>query len=743
MTFMTDADANETVVNVNVGVLGHVDSGKTRLVRALSQTLSTAALDKAPQSQQRGVTLDLGFSALRLSPSLQVTLVDCPGHAALFKTILGGVAIVDLALLVVDALKGLQPQTVESLVVAALAVGGRVVVALSKTDLLPGDDRDKQEDIDKTTEEIRAFLRRYLPGFTAGREVNVDAIPIVPVGNPPDSTNDEEAVEGLVDALRQTLQQPTRDATGPFSLAVDHCFAIPGNGTVLTGTVLSGKVAVGQEIELPDLAVVKKVKGIQSFKQPVQTCRQGDRVGIRVNGLDASTVERGIAIAPGSMSRISQVVIDVQAVPFFQSISKSGGKFHTTIGHTTVIAVATFFSKLGSRNAGESVGNQQFDPVSLYEYVESTSAEVQSPPDPIEANREAGRKLFALLQFEQDVFCPPNALVVCSRLDLDPKKYHCRLAFYGHVQAVVALSEKQAVPNMVSILLSDLIVGRVKSRGGVVDKVVATRGQLASVREVIGREMFGKDVDWAVYSGVSVMFETSRALGRIVGPFGTAGKFRIELLSSPPPTKTPVSGEKFVLRFLKHVSIKPPKQKGKGASSDSKSATKAAASTATGSTGGQARTKARGSGLLQDEASLYPEAFIPTTSVDPPADTVPEELTKIKLDPSITSSTSTTSSTTEDQGATKHVRTGVIERLKGETTANGRNPVVIVKDMFEALEEAEAAVKRQVAVGKPGQTEYAEVGEIEKPFGKAGKVRIVFLGNGGTSAQVGDAVVLI
>jgi len=116
------------VLNINIGVLGHVDSGKTSLVRALSTSLSTAALDKNPQSQARGITLDLGFSAFSVSmpehlksslqlqqqqqyDSLQFTLVDCPGHASLIRTIIGGAQIIDMMLLVVDANKGIQTQT--------------------------------------------------------------------------------------------------------------------------------------------------------------------------------------------------------------------------------------------------------------------------------------------------------------------------------------------------------------------------------------------------------------------------------------------------------------------------------------------------------------------------------------------------------------------------------------------------------------------------------------------------------
>jgi len=108
--------AEGAVYNISVGLLGHVDAGKTSLARALSSTVSTAALDKSPQSVERGITLDLGFSSFRtpLPPhladapfsALQVTLVDCPGHASLIRTIVGGAQIVDAMVLVVDVTKG-------------------------------------------------------------------------------------------------------------------------------------------------------------------------------------------------------------------------------------------------------------------------------------------------------------------------------------------------------------------------------------------------------------------------------------------------------------------------------------------------------------------------------------------------------------------------------------------------------------------------------------------------------------
>ena len=124
---------------MNVGVLGHVDSGKTALARALSTRAATAALDKSPQSAARGITLDLGFSAFSTPlggrGEVQFTLVDCPGHASLIRTVIGGAQIMDAALLVVDATKGVQTQTAECLVVGEILTD-QLVVVLNKVDLL-------------------------------------------------------------------------------------------------------------------------------------------------------------------------------------------------------------------------------------------------------------------------------------------------------------------------------------------------------------------------------------------------------------------------------------------------------------------------------------------------------------------------------------------------------------------------------------------------------------------------------
>jgi selenocysteine-specific elongation factor len=140
------------ILNVNIGILGHVDSGKTSLSKRLSTIASTACFDKNPQSKERGITLDLGFSAfyievpnhlknkyknerLQNADYLQLTLVDCPGHASLIRTVIAGANIIDTIVLVIDSVKGIQTQTTECLILAEI-LSDSIVVALNKIDLL-------------------------------------------------------------------------------------------------------------------------------------------------------------------------------------------------------------------------------------------------------------------------------------------------------------------------------------------------------------------------------------------------------------------------------------------------------------------------------------------------------------------------------------------------------------------------------------------------------------------------------
>lgn len=340
------------ILNLNVGVLGHVDSGKTSLVKTLSTLLSTAALDKSSQSRQRGITLDLGFSAflMQLPPSiselkcftdmydlLQVTLVDCPGHASLIRTIIGGAQIIDMVLLVIDATKGIQTQTAECLVIAEMTTKNLVIV-LNKIDLFPESEREaKLKDVEK---KIRLAFRnsRFANVPMVGVSACVGGEKVAAVSDDPD---DEPTVtmnvDGLIDLLHSKIQPPTRDRISKdnFHFAIDHCFPIKGQGSVITGTCLSGSARVNDIIEFPTLSLQRKIKSMQMFHRKVSEIKQGDRAGICVANLDPRLMERGIASSVSSVKLIHGAIAVVKKVKYFRQSLLSGSKFHISVGHVS------------------------------------------------------------------------------------------------------------------------------------------------------------------------------------------------------------------------------------------------------------------------------------------------------------------------------------------------------------------------------------------------------------------------
>uniref|UniRef100_H2L793 Eukaryotic elongation factor, selenocysteine-tRNA-specific n=1 Tax=Oryzias latipes TaxID=8090 RepID=H2L793_ORYLA len=325
-------DSRTKTLNFNVGVLGHVDSGKTSLARALSSTASTAAFDKNPQSRERGITLDLGFSSftvdcpdhlrdgggLKPYDSLQFTLVDCPGHASLIRTIIGGAQIIDLMILVVDVVKGMQTQTAECLLIGELTCP-RMVVVLNKIDLLPASKR--QSAVEKMTKRMHKTLES-----TRFKECPVIAVAAKPGG--PDAPEAEEphGVQELIELLKKQTYLPKRDPTGDLLMAVDHCFSIRGQGTVMTGTILQGSVAINDTVEIPVLKVTDDytVIGRSLFKKETNLQLF---VGLKVT---LSTGESGVI--EGGFGQSGKFKIHIQeglnpeTKQLFSSASKKKGK---------------------------------------------------------------------------------------------------------------------------------------------------------------------------------------------------------------------------------------------------------------------------------------------------------------------------------------------------------------------------------------------------------------------------------
>lgn len=517
-------DSRTKTLNFNVGVLGHVDSGKTSLARALSSTASTAAFDKNPQSRERGITLDLGFSSFAVDlpdhlqgsggpqqyDSLQFTLVDCPGHASLIRTIIGGAQIIDLMMLVVDVVKGVQTQTAECLLIGELTCP-RMVVVLNKIDLLPSNKR--QSAIEKMTKRLHKTLET-----TRFKECPVIAVAAKPGGPEAPDTEEPQGVPELIELLKKQTYLPQRDPGGDLLMAVDHCFSIRGQGTVMTGTVLQGSLAISDTVEIPALKVTKKIKSVQMFRKPVSGAMQGDRVGVCVTQFDPKLLERGLVCTPGSLHTLYAAVISVRKIGYFKGSLATRAKFHITVGHETVMARVTFF---GLPPVGTSEPRFDTEPLPLQpcsldtpftfdreyfyqdEYVTS-QGEARSNP-----------KQWALLEFERPVTCPLLCLVIGSKLDTDIHANACRLAFQGRL--LQGFEDK----SYAETALPRLRIYKSKQKEGQVERVTDDY-------TVIGRNLFKKETNLQLFVGLKVTLSTGES-GVIEGGFGQSGKFKIRV----------------------------------------------------------------------------------------------------------------------------------------------------------------------------------------------------------------------
>ncbi|KAM4582817.1 selenocysteine-specific elongation factor [Fundulus diaphanus] len=517
---MTESpDSRPKTLNFNVGVLGHVDSGKTSLARALSSTASTAAFDKNPQSRERGITLDLGFSAFTVDcpvhlrdsggqqpyDSLQFTLVDCPGHASLIRTIIGGAQIIDLMMLVVDVVKGVQTQTAECLLIGELTCP-RMVVVLNKVDLLPPNKR--QSAIEKMTKRLHKTLES-----TRFKECPVIAVAAKPGGPEAPETEEPQGVTELIELLKKQTYLPKRDPNGDLLMAVDHCFSIRGQGTVMTGTILQGSLAINDTVEIPVLKVTKKIKSVQMFRKPVSGAMQGDRVGVCVTQFDPKLLERGLVCTPGSLRTLYAAIISARKIGYFKGSLATRAKFHITVGHETVMAKVTFFglppaeTKPTPPEPSSLETPFTFDGEYFYqdEYV-AGQREGASGPDP---------EQWALLEFERPVTCPALCLVIGSKLDTDIHANACRLAFQGRL--LHGFEDK----SYCETALPRLRIYKTKHKEGQVERVTDDYS-------VIGRSLFKKETNLQLFVGLKVTLSTGES-GVIEGGFGQSGKFKIRI----------------------------------------------------------------------------------------------------------------------------------------------------------------------------------------------------------------------
>ena len=259
-----------------IGTAGHVDHGKSTLVKALTGIDP----DRFPEEKAREMTIDLGFAWMTLPSGREVSIVDVPGHERFIKNMLAGVGAIDLALLIVAADESVMPQTREHISILDILQITRGLVVVTKTDLVD----------EELVELVKAEVEDTLKG------TSFEGCPMVGV-----SAHTGDGMDELQATMDRVLDDTeVRKDLGRPRLPIDRCFTISGFGTVVTGTLIDGTLTVGQEIELAGSGQRARVRGLQTHKTKVDSTDPGVRLAVNLSGLSRDEVERGeILTIPG------------------------------------------------------------------------------------------------------------------------------------------------------------------------------------------------------------------------------------------------------------------------------------------------------------------------------------------------------------------------------------------------------------------------------------------------------------
>ena len=278
--------------NIIVGTAGHIDHGKTALVKALTG-IDT---DRLEEEKRRGITIDIGFAHLQLAPELRLGFVDVPGHERFIKNMLAGVGGIDLVLFVVAADESIKPQTREHFDICRLLGIPRGIVVLTKADLV---DKD-----------ILDLVRLEVEEFVAGSFL--EGAPVVAVS----------ATTGTgIGDLRRELQRVSqtvveKSVTGHFRLPIDRAFTAKGFGTVITGTLISGAVSRDQEVELYPAGRKLRVRGVQVHGKSADRATAGQRTAVNLADIEPAEITRGMVLSvPGRFRATCQLDCSLDLLP--------------------------------------------------------------------------------------------------------------------------------------------------------------------------------------------------------------------------------------------------------------------------------------------------------------------------------------------------------------------------------------------------------------------------------------------
>lgn len=296
--------------NIIIGTAGHVDHGKTQLIKALSN-IDT---DRLSEEKKRGITIELGFAHIPNDQGYNIGVIDVPGHEKFIKNMLAGIGGIDFVLFVVAADEGIMPQTREHFeILRALGIEDGIIV-VTKTDMV------EKEWLELVTEDIRDYVKGSF----------LEDKPLIPV-----SSKTGENIDVLKEEILKKCNREIKRVEAPelFRLPVDRVFSMSGFGTVVTGTLTDGRCRVGDEVYIFPENTKTKIRGIQTYGKDVQEAVAGQRTAVNLAALSKNEVDRGdVLAAPDGVSVTSMIDVEVSIFDSTDRVIKNNSRVHLYCG---------------------------------------------------------------------------------------------------------------------------------------------------------------------------------------------------------------------------------------------------------------------------------------------------------------------------------------------------------------------------------------------------------------------------
>ncbi|HEX3102438.1 MAG TPA: selenocysteine-specific translation elongation factor [Pyrinomonadaceae bacterium] len=316
-------------MEVIVGTAGHIDHGKTALVKALTGIDA----DRLPEEKRRGITVDLGFAEISIGDT-HFGFVDVPGHERFVKNMLAGASGIDIVILVVAANEGVMPQTREHFDICRLLGIKNGLIALTKTDLVDAETLDLAH-LDVGDLVANSFLENA---------------PIISV-----SAQTGDGIDHLKDELdRISKSLPLRDDRLVARLPIDRSFSVKGFGAVVTGTLASGEITEGTEMDLFPAGRKVRVRGLQTHGRAARSVKAGQRVAVNLGGIDHSEITRGMSLAESGTLLVTQIIdVEIDVLQSAARPMRSRQRVRVHIGTTEELARIQILNETGELTPGQ------------------------------------------------------------------------------------------------------------------------------------------------------------------------------------------------------------------------------------------------------------------------------------------------------------------------------------------------------------------------------------------------------